>query len=163
VSFVFIRGSKSSRHPTASHGVPQFLAFSAFFADVYSSLETRNPKKKALWLRRCRFKFSVDSLCSPWLRVKSFLPPQPLTAQLWRGFPTTPLFRPMVSSSFLLYPHPPHSPFPVSRSAFPRYTPRSTWPSPPGTPKKSFAPCPPTTYNASPLKTPPIHAHFGAE
>jgi hypothetical protein len=52
---------ESPRHPTASHGVPQFLAFSAFFAVVYSSLETRNPKKKALWLRRCRFKFSADS------------------------------------------------------------------------------------------------------
>jgi hypothetical protein len=38
---------KSSRHPTASHGVPQFLAFSAFFAVVYSSLETLKPEEES--------------------------------------------------------------------------------------------------------------------
>jgi hypothetical protein len=88
---VFIRVHswfKSSRHPTASHLAPQFLAFSAFFAVVHSSLQTRNPKKKALRLRRCRIKFSADSPCSPWLRMKSFLTPQPLTTshpQLWHS------------------------------------------------------------------------------
>jgi hypothetical protein len=52
---------------------------------------------------------------------------------------------------------------PLTTSHFPRYTHRSTWAGPLGTPQKNFAPYPPTTYNASPLKIPPLHAPFGAE
>jgi hypothetical protein len=83
---------------------------------------------------------------------------------LCRGFPTTPLFRPsspleapILRPPLLLLFRPrspllfavrpllpiPHSPFCVPHSAFPRYTHRSTWPSPPGTPEKFFHPLSP--------------------
>ena len=77
--------------------------------------------------------------------------------------PRAPATNPLRNSHFPGIRTVPCSAFRISRSVFPRYTHRSTWPSPPGTPKKNFAPYPPTTYNASPLNIPPIHAPFGAE
>jgi hypothetical protein len=95
---------KSSRHPTASHGILQFLR----------------------------------SLSSLRLSI--------------------PLFRPQT-----LDPRPSLQTRNPEPGTLPKYTRRSTWPSPSGTSKKNFVPYPPTTYNASPVRTPPVHAPFGAE